>query len=82
MVGDGKVRIDQLQCRSDSVEVRYEGTEAPITLTADGNRLAVLESTFDAETGAGGIVAYPVLKTQSVVTISIKGADPIDVSLP
>jgi hypothetical protein len=81
VVGDGKVRIDQLQCRGDSIEVRYEGTEAPITLTADGNRLPVLDTIFDAETGAGGVVAYPVLKTQSVLTISIKGADPVDVPL-
>jgi hypothetical protein len=41
----------------------------------------VLDTIFDAETGAGGVVAYPVLKTQSVLTISIKGADPVDVPL-
>jgi hypothetical protein len=81
-VGDGKVRIDQLQCKGDSIEVRYEGTEASLTLTADGSRLPVLEATFDAETGAGSVVAYPVLKTQSAVTVSIKGAEPVDVALP
>lgn len=80
--GEGKVRLDQLECRSDSAELRYEGAEAAITLTVDGARLPVLETTFDAETGAGSVVAYPVLKTQSVVTISIKGADPVDVPLP
>ena len=52
-VGDGKVRLDQLECRSDQVELRYEGTEA--TDHAGGRRgpLPVLEATFDAETGPG-----------------------------
>jgi hypothetical protein len=81
-VGDGKVRIDQLQCKGDSIELRYEGTEASLTLTADGSRLPLLEATFDAEAGTGSVVAYPVLKTQSVVTVSIKGAEPVDVALP
>jgi hypothetical protein len=82
VVGDGKVRIDQLLCRGDSTEVRYEGAEAPLTLTADGHRLPVLDTIFDPETGAGGVVAYPVLKTHSVVTISIRGAAPVEVALP
>ena len=81
-VDDGKVRIDQLLCKSDSVELRYEGTEASIALTANGSRLPVLDATFDGETGAGSVVAYPLLKTHSVVTIAIKGADPVDVPLP
>jgi hypothetical protein len=82
VVGDGKVRIDRLQCKGDSIEIHYEGTEASLTLTADGNRLPVLDATFDAETGAGVVVAYPVLKTQSAVTISIRGGDRVDVTLP
>jgi hypothetical protein len=81
-VGDAKVRIDQLLCRTDSTELRYEGSEAAITLTAGGIRLPVLDATFDGETGAGSVVAYPVLKTHAVVTIAIKGADPMDVPLP
>ena len=78
----GKVRLELLECRSDSVELRYEGTETSMTLTADGVRLPVLDTSFDAEGGAGSVVAYPVSKTQSMVTISIKGADPVEVALP
>jgi hypothetical protein len=82
-VGDGKVRLDQLECRSDQVELRYEGTEAAVTMTADGVRLPILEARFDAETGGGTILAYPVLKTQRSVTIAVKGAgDPVEVRLP
>ncbi len=81
-VDDGKVRIDQLLCKSDSVELRYEGTETSIALTANGSRLPVLDATFDSESGAGSVVAYPLLKTHSVVTIVIKGAEPVDVPLP
>jgi hypothetical protein len=77
-----KVRLDQLECRSDSVELHFEGTETPMTLSADGVRLPVLETSFDTETGIGSVTAYPVMKTQSVVTIAIKGADPVEVALP
>jgi hypothetical protein len=82
VVDGGKVRLDQLECRSDSAELRFEGTETPMTLSADGIRLPVLDASFDAESGAGSVVAYPVMKTQSVLTISIKGADPVEVALP
>ena len=76
------MRLEQLECRSDSVELRFEGTETPMILTADGVRLPVLDTNFDAERGAGSVVAYPVLKSQSVVTIAIRGADPVEVALP
>jgi hypothetical protein len=79
----GKVRLDLLECRSDSIEVRYEGAEAAMTLSGDGARLPVLDATFDAETGAGSVLAYPVLKAQAVVTISIRGAEaPVEIRLP
>jgi hypothetical protein len=82
LVDGEKLRLDELECRSDSVELRFEGTETPMTLSADGVRLPVLDTSFDTESGAGSVVAYPVMKTQSVVTISIKGADPVEVALP
>jgi len=79
----GKVRLDLLECRSDSTEVRYEGAEVAITLSGDGARLPVLDATFDAETGAGSVLAYPVLRAQAVVTISVKGAEaPVEIRLP
>ena len=79
----GTVRLDRLECRGDSVELRYEGTETAITLSADGARLPVLDATFDAESGAGSVVAYPVLKTQATVTVAIRGAEaPVEIRLP
>jgi hypothetical protein len=82
-LGGEKVRVDQLDCRADSVELRYQGAEAMVTLAADGTRVPVLEATFDAETGSGSITAYPLLKTQHALTIAVKGAgDPIEVPLP
>jgi hypothetical protein len=82
-VGDGKVRLDQLECRADQVELRYEGSEAAITMTADGAPLPVLEAAFDPGSGAGTVLAYPVLKTHRTVTVAVKGAgDPLEVRLP
>lgn len=80
--GAGSVRIDELGCKSDSMELRYGGPETSFSLAADGARLPVLESVFDDGSAAGSLVTYPVLKTQSVVRISVRDADPIEVPLP
>jgi hypothetical protein len=80
--GAGTVRIDQLGCKSDSMELRYAGAETSFTLAADGARLPVLETAFDSDAEVGSVLAYPVLKTQSVVRISVRDADPIEVPLP
>jgi hypothetical protein len=82
-VAGEKVRLDELECRTDTVELRYEGAEASFTLSADGARVPVLDATFDEETGAGAVTAYPLLKTQHVLSIAPKGAgDPVEVPLP
>jgi hypothetical protein len=80
--GAGTVRIDELACKSDSMELRYGGAETSFTLAADGARLPVLETAFDSGSEVGSVLAYPVLKTQSVVRISVRDADPIEVPLP
>lgn len=81
-VGGGKLRLDRLECASDSIRLAYEGSEASLSLAADGSRLTVLESTFDPESGTGIVTAYPVLKTQHRLTVSAKGAAPIEIDLP
>jgi hypothetical protein len=82
-VGGGKVRLDRLECTIDSITVAYEGSEASLSLSADGARLPVLDATFDPETGTGVVTAYPVLKSQHRLAVSIKGAaDPIEIRLP
>jgi hypothetical protein len=83
VVGREKVQLEELECRADSTELRYDGAEAAITLAADGARIPVLETSFDAETGSGSVTAYPLLKIHGVLTIAVKGAgDPIEVPLP
>jgi hypothetical protein len=83
VAGGEKVRLDRLECRTDTIVLHHEGAEATITLTADGGRVPVLETDFDAETGSGSITAYPLLKTHRVLTIGVRGAgDPIEVALP
>jgi hypothetical protein len=70
--GEGKVLLDRLDCRGDSVVLHYEGEQvAIVALTADGTRLPVLEATFDVEARAGSVVAYPVMKSHAVVAISL-----------
>lgn len=82
-VGGEKVRVDHLACRADSSRLAYEGAEAHVTLAADGSHLPVLDASFDPETGAGSVTAYPLLKSHEVLTIAVKGAGkPIDVRLP
>jgi hypothetical protein len=79
----GKVRVDRIECASDSVRIVYEGVEAPASVSADGTKLPVLESSFDAETGSGSVVAYPMLKTQRRLEVAFKGApEPVEIALP
>jgi hypothetical protein len=83
LIGGEKMRFDRLECRVDSAEVHFEGADATMTLAADGVRLPVLETTFDAETGSGSVTVYPLLKSQRLLTIAVKGAgDPIELPLP
>ncbi len=81
--GDEEVRLERLECAGDSTRVRYEGAETTISLSADRARVPVLERSFDAETGVGSVTAYPLLKTQELLTIAVKGAgDPVEIRLP
>jgi hypothetical protein len=82
-VGGDKVRVDAIDCASDSTRLAYEGTEASIAVAADGAKVPVLESSFDAETGSGAVTTYPLLKTQHELTVAVKGASaPLRIRLP
>ena len=83
-VGTGKVRVEQLECVSDSVKVVYQADEpAHMRVSADGTALAVIGQEFDAESGHGRITTYPALKSHRRVRIEVKGAaGPIEVKLP
>jgi hypothetical protein len=82
-VGDDAVRLERLECAGDSTRVRYEGSQASISLSADGARVPVLDASFDPETSVGAVTAYPLLRTHGRLTIAVKGAgDPVEVRLP
>jgi hypothetical protein len=74
--------IDQVDLGGDSIRITYSA-ETPLTmsLSADGAMIPTLESEFDADAGRGRVVGYPVLKTQSTLTIQAEGADPLEVRL-
>jgi hypothetical protein len=81
---DGTVKFTQVECSGDSIRVSLTAEEAPtVKLFADGAALPVLETEFDVDVGRGRILAYPLMKTQSTLSIEIKGADSsLEVRLP
>ena len=82
-VGGDKVRVDAIECASDSTRLEYDGAEASIAVAADGAKVPILEASFDAETGSGAVTTYPLLKTQRELTVAVKGAPaPLRIQLP
>lgn len=82
--GNGKVRIESVELGGDSIKIVYAADgPIPMKLSAGGATLPVIESEFDEEAGRGAVTAYPVLKTQPNLAISVRGAEgPIEVALP
>lgn len=83
-VGDGKVRIEQVECGGDSIKVVYAAeTPATMKLTADGMALAQIAAEFDEAIGRGRVTAYPVLKLHQRLGIEVKGSSgAFEVKLP
>jgi hypothetical protein len=81
--GGSKVKIERLDLGGDSIKLQYVAPAAvDVRLSADGSHVAVLQSEFDAASGKGRIVAYPLLKSQSVLSVDVRGASvPIDLKL-
>ena len=81
-----KVHVEHVECGGDSIRVAYSTDPAEaltLRLSADGAALPVLETEFDEATGRGRVKAYPIMRTQSRLTIEVRGlAEPIDLSLP
>jgi hypothetical protein len=81
--GSGKARIESVECGGDSIRVKYAADEAvAFRLTADGAPVAVIAQDFDEAAGHGVTTAYPVLKTQAVLSIEARGGGSLDVKLP
>lgn len=83
--GNGRVSIEQIECGADQSKVRVvvDPPVAPaLRITTDGASLPVLESKIDADSGAGVVAAYPLLRTHTSVRIDLPGGDGVDVPLP
>jgi hypothetical protein len=81
-----RVHVDQLECGGESIRVSFTTTPpeaVPVRLAADGASLTILESEFDDESGRGRVTAYPVMRTQSRLSIDVRGLrTPIELDLP
>ena len=42
----------------------------------------MLATEFDAETGRGRVIGYPVMRPDRRLTIGLRGAAPVEVDLP
>ena len=81
--GSGKARIESVECGGDSIRLKYEADEAvAFSFTADGAPVAVIAQHFDDEAGRGVITAYPLLRTQSTLSIEARGGGSLDLKLP
>jgi hypothetical protein len=79
----GGTTLRSVECAGDSVRIAYEAETLPtVRLTVDGSAHQVLEIQHDDEAGAGRVLAYPVLREHAVLSIAVKGADPVEIRLP
>ncbi len=77
VVGDVKVVVEQIDCGGDSLKVHLvvappEAISA--RLSADGDRIEVLETEVDPASGRGRVTAYPVMRAHGALRIELKGA--------
>ncbi|HEY6567656.1 MAG TPA: hypothetical protein VI341_09065 [Actinomycetota bacterium] len=81
---DGPLTIEQVDLGGDSIKIVFVATTEPtVKLSADDSSLTVLDVEFDEGSGRGRVIAYPLMKTAAVLTLTAKGAtDPVDVTLP
>jgi hypothetical protein len=89
-LGDGSVSVEQVDCTGDSIRIALAvepPSEVTVKLNAGGRRLEVLEVEIDEDTGKGRIIAYPLLRSDEVLRIALRGRGrgteaSLDVPLP
>jgi hypothetical protein len=89
-VGETGVHVDQVECGGDSLRIGLRAdppTAVGVKLTADGDRIEVLDVEFDESTGRGRVTAYPLLRAHRTLHIQLRGKGrgaegAIDVRLP
>jgi hypothetical protein len=82
--------VEQVDCTGDSIRIALAvqpPSEITVKLSADGRRLEVLEVEIDDDTGNGRVTAYPLLRSDRVLRIAVRGRGrgaeaAIDVPLP
>ena len=75
-LGDGRVNVEQVDCAGDSIRITLAvepPSELAVRLTADGRRLDVLEVEIDEDTGRGRVTAYPLMRSDEMLRIGLKG---------
>ena len=81
LTGDTTVR--SVECTGDSMRVCFQAEREPsVRLAVDAAPHPVIAVEHDPETGVGQVLAYPALREHAVLSISVKGADPLEVRLP
>jgi hypothetical protein len=86
--GGPTVVVDHLECAGDSSRVHFVADPpepVEVRLLADGERVTVLDVQMDEDTGAGKATAYPLLKTQSALTVEVvhrRAKAMVEVGLP
>lgn len=79
----GDLIVRSVECVGDSIRIAYEGAEAPtVRLAVDGATHPILDVEHEAQAARGRVLAYPALRDQTVLSIQIEGADPLEVRLP
>ena len=73
---EAKVQVQHVDCAGDSIKVHLlvdPPTAVTVKLSADGVRLEVLETEFDEATGRAKVTAYPLMRTNEVLRIEVRG---------
>lgn len=74
--GGLSVRYEHLECAGDSVKLHLV-VDPPgalkVRLTVDGERLEILETEFDADSGRGKVTAYPLPRAGRSVRVEVLG---------
>jgi hypothetical protein len=89
-LGDTSVSVEQVDCGGDSIRIALAvepPSEVTVKLSADGRRLEVLELEIDEVSGKGRVTAYPLLRSDEVLRIALRGRGrgaeaSLDVPLP
>jgi hypothetical protein len=77
------VSFESLECLGDSIRVSFAADAVPaVSLSVDGRPHTVLDVEFDATSGRGRIIGYPVLRADQRLSIAVGADASVEVALP